>query len=364
MNIVKATRAYEAWLGQHVAVHAPELDYKHEQMADARDPFPFFRGTYYRWAQWWQETALDESAAPAVLSVGDLHVENFGTWRDADARLVWGVNDFDEADTLPYTHDLIRLATSFRLARHSIPFDMSPTAACRLLVRGYEKQMQNGGRPFVLEENHRELRALAMDNERSPKKFWKKLTAVLDQPVARPPAEARELLVRSFPDESLVAQFRFHRRVGMGSLGKPRFLALVQWQGSWIAREAKAVAPAVTQMFRGGSSRAKSQVATILSLARRCPDPFFIPGPRWNVRRLAPRCSRIDLGNLSTLSDVERLLESMGAEVANVHAGAAATRTSILRDLNSRPKNWLVDASRAAEKSVLADWKSWRKSYR
>ena len=28
--------------------------------------------------------------APQVLSVGDLHLENFGTWRDADGRLVWG----------------------------------------------------------------------------------------------------------------------------------------------------------------------------------------------------------------------------------------------------------------------------------
>jgi len=32
-----------------------------------------------------------------VLAVGDLHVENFGTWRDAEGRLIWGVNDFDES---------------------------------------------------------------------------------------------------------------------------------------------------------------------------------------------------------------------------------------------------------------------------
>jgi len=36
-----------------------------------------------------------------VLAVGDLHVENFGTWRDAEGRLIWGVNDFDEAWRLP-----------------------------------------------------------------------------------------------------------------------------------------------------------------------------------------------------------------------------------------------------------------------
>jgi hypothetical protein len=41
--------------------------------------------------------APENAGAPVVTGVGDLHVENFGTWRDADARLVWGVNDFDEA---------------------------------------------------------------------------------------------------------------------------------------------------------------------------------------------------------------------------------------------------------------------------
>jgi uncharacterized protein (DUF2252 family) len=40
--------------------------------------------------------------------VGALHVENFGTWRDIEARPIWGINDFDEATTLAYTNDLIR----------------------------------------------------------------------------------------------------------------------------------------------------------------------------------------------------------------------------------------------------------------
>ena len=50
-------------------------------------------------------------------AVGDLHIENFGTWEMLTDGCV-GVNDFlDEADELPYTNDLIRLATSTRLAR-------------------------------------------------------------------------------------------------------------------------------------------------------------------------------------------------------------------------------------------------------
>src|SRR5262245_55457918 len=111
MDIAAATHQYEAWLAGHAPLYRPDLDYKHRQM---RDPFPFFRGTYYRWVQRWAKAAGGLADAPAVLAVGDLHVENFGTWRDGDGRLCWGVNDFDEADRLPYTHDLVRLAASVR----------------------------------------------------------------------------------------------------------------------------------------------------------------------------------------------------------------------------------------------------------
>ncbi len=91
-----------------------DLKQKHELMAE--DEFRFFRGTFYRWTQLWTKHCRDLASAPSVLAVGDLHVNSFGTWRDKIGRLVWGIDDFDEAYPLPYTNDLIRLATSARLA--------------------------------------------------------------------------------------------------------------------------------------------------------------------------------------------------------------------------------------------------------
>jgi len=82
--------------------------------------FAFFRATFYRWIQCWPAVCETENEAPQVLSVGDIHVENFGTWRDAEGRLIWGVNDFDEAWPLPYTNDLVRLATSALIAGSTI----------------------------------------------------------------------------------------------------------------------------------------------------------------------------------------------------------------------------------------------------
>src|SRR6202040_1164104 len=90
------------------------LELKHKRMAEG--PFPFLRATFYRWAQLWPELCPRLAATPRGLGVGDLHVENFGTWRDSEGRLIWGVNDFDEACSLPYANDLVRLAVSAQLA--------------------------------------------------------------------------------------------------------------------------------------------------------------------------------------------------------------------------------------------------------
>src|ERR1700724_4902843 len=114
MNVVKATRQFEAWLGKRTPLVKKDLRTKHEAMKSSA--FRFLRATYYRWAQIWPKICPDLAKSPQVLAVGDLHVENFGTWRDIEGRLIWGVNDFDEAYPLPYANDLVRLAVSAHLA--------------------------------------------------------------------------------------------------------------------------------------------------------------------------------------------------------------------------------------------------------
>ena len=104
MNIVKATRQFEDWLGHRTDLVKKDLRLKHANMKAA--VFPFLRATYYRWAQVWPKVCPDLAKGPHVLAVGDLHVENFGTWRDVEGRLIWGVNDFDEAHPMSYANDL------------------------------------------------------------------------------------------------------------------------------------------------------------------------------------------------------------------------------------------------------------------
>jgi hypothetical protein len=359
VDVASATASYEGWLGRFFTLYAPDVDFKHARMSDPDDPFPFFRATYFLWAARWPDVCPEEADAPRVLAVGDLHVENFGTWRDADGRLCWGVNDFDEADELPYTNDLVRLAASTQIARATGRLDIKLGWACRAIVTGYREALQAGGTPFVLEERHPELRALAMAAERDPVRFWTKLTRLLNDPPAEPPRSARVALLNDFAASGRTPDLRFRPEVGMGSLGKPRFVALAESNGGWIAREAKAVAPPATDWF-AGQARRRSRMNEAAANAIRSPDPFYRAGSDWVIRRLAPQCSKIDLGVLATSEDVLRVLWAMGGETANVHLGTPGAVRAIRRDLSRRPDKWLNQAAKAMAHQLLRDWSDWR----
>jgi hypothetical protein len=358
VTIHDATAAYESWLGTFTPLVADDLAYKHERMADPNDPFPFFRGTYYRWAQHWPAVCGDLAAAPRVPAIGDLHVENFGTWRDTDGRLCWGVNDFDEADELPWPHDLVRLAASVRFAKVNgvltVPFKQAAAA----ILTGYRAAVAAGGMPFVLEERYPELRALGMAADREPGKFWRKLTRLLADPPANVPEPARAALIQDLPADGLTPEFRARPQVGFGSLGKPRFVALVEWAGGWVAREAKVATPPATA-WAAGDTR-PSRMADTVAAAARAPDPFYRVSSGWVARRLAPRCSRIELGELSNAADLARLLAAMGAEAANVHLGRTGIAKVILADLDARPDGWLPAAAKAMADVFTDDWRAWQ----
>src|SRR5215472_7164830 len=166
MNIHRSTRCYETWLRRQTTVVERDLRLKHRRMTES--PFVFLRATYYRWAQRWPEVCPKLVDAPRVLAIGDLHIENFGTWRDAEGRLVWGINDVDEACRLPYTNDLVRLATSAALATRHQHFQISPRAAAAEILDGYTASLEQGGRAIVLAERRRWLRRIALGRLRDP----------------------------------------------------------------------------------------------------------------------------------------------------------------------------------------------------
>jgi hypothetical protein len=358
-TIHDATASYEEWLAKHIALIPEDLDRKHEAMRSA--PFPFLRATYYRWAQLWPQTCKDLHGARKVLAVGDLHVENFGTWRDVEGRLIWGINDFDEAAPLPYTNDLVRLATSAHLAVTAGRLPIGAAQVNDTILAGYKEGLEAGGRPIVLAEGWDRLQEIATARLKSPGKFWHSLEALHTVAPERVPGGAVKGILALLAWADHLAPLRFaHRIAGVGSLGRQRFVALTDWYGSKIAREAKSLAPAASLWAHPhGSGEGKSLSEPALLGAVRCPDPFVLVKRRWTVRRLAPDCAKIELSDLPQEQDATCLLHAMGWETANVHLGSAGAH-AILLDLVSRPDGWLHEAAQKMLAAVHADWEEWQ----
>jgi hypothetical protein len=355
MRIHKATRKYEQWLAAHCAVVKRDLDRKHDLMRASA--FRFFRGTFYRWMQRWPEAGPEVTQAPEVPAVGDLHIENFGTWRDVEGRLVWGVNDFDECAPLPYTIDLVRLAASAILATREEKLGLSEPAICRAILQGYGASLANRGVPFVLDGHHHWIRHAATASRTAPGDFW---AAFAELPAAGRTlsAGARKALSSALPGSAVDIDFR-RRVAGMGSLGRPRFVALANLRGGPVAREAKAWVPSGV-LWVEQSDRMKNYSAGTVEEAMRSPDPTLRFRRRWIVRRLAPDCMRIDLADLPRDRDETRLLEAMGAEVANIHLGDARAPARILRHLRRLRPSWLVRTARKMADAIVGDWREFR----
>jgi hypothetical protein len=362
MNIVEATRRFESWLRRQIDVVEADLDYKHEQMRLA--PFPYFRATFYRWVQLWKEHCPKLADADEVLTVGDLHIENFGTWRDAEGRLAWGVNDFDEAHPMAFANDLARLAVSAALAAdQSSNFKLKPKEICEQLEDGYRHSLDEDGLPFVLMESHPELRKMAIQDLRQPIPFWNRLEAKLIPPADAVPSSAQKAIRKMLPGGIKPAIHVLNQPKGLGSLGRQRFTVTATWQGGKIAREAKSVVPsAVVWAANQRAGKGNPWLMKTVRAAIRCEDPFYDVRRGWLVRRLAPDCSRIDIEELVQHEDMASLLRCMGRETANIHLGTSKARKRIRTALKHLPKRWLLDSTLKLHRATLKDFDAFKKA--
>jgi hypothetical protein len=349
MSFRKDNAAYEAWLAKQCKVVKKEIKYKHHRMKESA--FIFLRATYFRWARQIGKWCPELMDAPKVLSVGDLHLENFGTWRDADGRLVWGVNDFDEAAIMPYPLDLVRLAASIRLAPG---LAVSNQAVAEALLRGYRAGLKQP-QPALLDEGETWLRPYAAPTEEKSKQFWKE---VRDYPKARPPRKVTAALIASLPKDAKKIRFR-SRVAGGGSLGRPRYVAVAFWRGGHVLREAKALVPSAWIWAHGGKSKA-SHFRALANGKYRAPDPFLEVNDKFIFRRIAADARKIELVDVGGSKIEADIVQAMGFDLASIHAAGSAGVRALQADLKKRPRGWLNDAAKTAAAAVRRDYEEWR----
>ena len=213
--------------------------------------FAFLRGTCHLFYEDWPtHSALNE--APLAWICGDLHPDNFGSYKGDNRLAYFDINDFDEAALAPCTWDAVRFATSVLVGAPLI--NASPTQATALIelfVTTYASRLADGSSRTVeratstglvkdlLESLKLRKRREFLDAHTRRKGGKRRL--VIDEkhylPIDDTQRDKVTKAVESLGTYREYADFfkvldMAHRIAGTGSLGVDRYVILVEGRGS------------------------------------------------------------------------------------------------------------------------------------
>jgi uncharacterized protein (DUF2252 family) len=123
------------------------LQLKYEAMAESA--FRFYRGTCHLFYEDLAKAELPLS--PLTWICGDLHIENYGSFKGDNKLVYFDLNDFDEAILAPASFELLRMLTSIFIAFDSLGFEKEKAAnMARLFLKTYSATLA-GGKAYCIE---------------------------------------------------------------------------------------------------------------------------------------------------------------------------------------------------------------------
>jgi uncharacterized protein (DUF2252 family) len=217
----------------------------------ANNAFSFFRGTCHLFYQD-LPTDLTIHAAPKVWICGDLHLENFGTYKGDNRQIHFGINDFDEGALAPCTWDLARLSTSIFLAADNLKLDrIIAIGLVQSYLTTYSNALVAGKNIAITAENTQGAIAELIDSLRQRKridflndrteiikgrrqlKFDKNKILKIDKQQKENISQVIYQWAKTQEDPKFYSVLDVgFRLAGIGSLGLDRYLILVTGKGS------------------------------------------------------------------------------------------------------------------------------------
>jgi hypothetical protein len=361
-SFTSTTESYERWRARRIQVVEEDLATKHAKLRET--PFLLFRGSPYRYHERFAALLPELAQAPIAVVAGDLHIENFGTWRDRDARLVWGAFDLDEIDLLPYTVDLVRLAASAVLACEAGLLAIDPDDACAAVEAGWRERVQGRRpRPFVMGDRDPHLFERIRGSIRDPANFdaWVKELPAFERALPKP---AARMLAAVTPPGDFRPQLR-RRVTGVGSLGARRIVAFAELDGGLVVREAKQVPGPVSMWSEPKRVQVSGLIGAIDAARGIAAEAGRRQSRKWVVRPLHPETTRLELTGTGGGAQMTDLLHSMGEEAANLHLVSirgAAPAKALRRDDESRGPGWLRAAAGTIAQAARDDFTEWSNS--
>ena len=378
-------------------------------------PFVFLRGTCHLfYARLPDAQVLRE--APHVWACGDLHLENFGSYRGDNRLVYFDITDFDEAALAPLSWDLARLLTSVLCAATELGLARTPARAmCRALIDSYAQALAEGsprwierdvatGPVKVLLDGLRERRRidfLDSRTERHKERSSKRRRLRIDGKRALAATDAEHARVTQLIGRFAKGQDdpRFYdvidvaRRIaGTGSLGLERYVVLVAGKGSAAKRDAEKRVGDSNQLLDLKLARPSSLDTPLrerLKLAQphwphaaeRCTaleqrlqavpaamlHPLIARDRSYVLRSLLPSQDRVSLDPKHTdTTELAQALRDMGRLAAWAHLRASgrqgAANADALIAFGMQRKAWapaLMGVAEACAAEVKRDWQAW-----
>ena len=119
-----------------------KVQLKYEAMAE--NAFRFFRGTCHLF---YEDLASAEPLplSPLAWICGDLHIENFGSYKGDNKLVYFDLNDFDEALLAPASYETVRMVTSIFIAFDNLGIASAKAMnMARLFTKTYSATLAKG----------------------------------------------------------------------------------------------------------------------------------------------------------------------------------------------------------------------------
>jgi uncharacterized protein (DUF2252 family) len=366
--------------------------------AMARGPFAFFRGSCHLFYEDWpQGSPLD--ASPAAWICGDLHLENFGSYKGDNRLVYFDINDFDESARAPAAWDGARLLASMWTARKGFRLDEQQAEAlsqiylnayCAELCLGKARWLERATAEGMIRDllkglkNRSRETLIASRTEPGGKRL------LLDGEHALAADEGSQAKVRAIlaQVEQVHEQadfFHVHdvaRRIaGVGSLGLERYTILVDGRGKadghflldLKVQPGSSLTPYLPLPQPPWPNEAERVVA-VQSRGRAVAPAFATAvayeGQSYVLRELMPSSDSLQLKDWNgKLSRLELVLASMGRLVAWSHLrsaswqGAASLDEWIAFGHASAWRQPMLDYAKSYAIQVKQDWQEFSEAY-
>ena len=362
--------------------------------------FAFLRGSCDLFYSRLALTSLPKSA-PLVWVCGDLHLENFGSYKGANRLVYFDVNDFDEAALAPASWDLIRLLTSICLCMDgtSLSAEEVQTLCARFLShycyalavgKAYwvERDTAQGPVRALLDGLKGRTRVEFLDARTEVRGKRRVLLADGTKALAASPSQREQVMtfMSSFAadqtDPNFFKVLDVARRVaGTGSLGLDRFVILVKGKGSpdsnYLLDLKLATPSSLFPYLRIKQPKWPSQAHRAVAVQQRCqavPMGFSqavtMGGKPYVLRGLQPSEDRVSiLPDTRCMAELEQLLASMGQIVAWTQLRSSGRQGSAVADdligwgQKTKWQQKMTKAALACAKQVRADAHTFNTAY-